>query len=214
MQSVPASGCWQMFRSAVLSASSNVAMTSSTFVAVNRVETRLDSSTGSRSQNHLSAWTHLGRRARNALPYVTALWGVRARLTSGSDEKRGACLRLGGDRAAADQEPVGAAHAGDQNGGECNPHCGKKTSCRETKRCCAGLLSPQDGQRRANKGVGEEARHSRERDIPAKSSPHREQPSQRAERDDGDVRCAELGMHRGEEFREIAALGQGKGEAW
>src|SRR5438128_390593 len=159
------------------------------------------------------------------VPYITALWGVRARLTSWSG---GACLRFGGDGAAADPEPVregngggrgddeelSAAHAGDQNGRECNPHCGKKTSCGETKRCCAGLLSPQDGQGRANKGVGEEARHGRERDIPAKSSPHREQPSQRAERDDGDVRCAELGMHRGEEFREIAALGQGKGEAW
>src|SRR2546425_4592082 len=124
------------------------------------------------------------------VPYITALWGVRARLTSWSG---GACLRFGGDGAAADPEPVregngggrgddeelSAAHAGDQNRGECNPQQRKYRPCRETKRCCAGLLSPQDGQGRANKGVGEEARHGRERDIPAKSSPHRERSEER-----------------------------------
>src|SRR2546422_8562656 len=78
------------------------------------------------------------------VPYITALWGVRARLTSWSG---GACLRFGGDGAAADTEPVregngggrgddeelSAAHAGDQNRGECNPQQRKYRPCRETR---------------------------------------------------------------------------------
>src|SRR5205807_3712328 len=151
MQSVPASGCWQMFRSAFLSASSDGAMTSSTFVAVNRVwklalipAIRLEE-----SESSFSAWAHLGHRAPNAVPYITALWGVRARLTSSSDEKRGACLRFGGGGAAADPEPVregngggrsddeelSAAHTGDQNGRERNPQQRKYRPRRETKHC-------------------------------------------------------------------------------